>query len=153
MKNLKLIIFIFVLFITATGFCQSEPVLIDYSSVGSGINFKTINVITDLNEDLWIAHYKAGISWYEGTEFSHFNNENSGLTTDTIYDIYIDGNTIYASTFKGICKADYTANPIVWDTYPETSTYVVFTLIINNGYVYALAGTNTNVTHLIKINI
>ena len=139
--------------ISSMSFAQNQLVLVGDTLLGTSQNYRPCNIITDSEDDLWIAYSKSGIARFNGDFFEHFTKQDEHIPTDTIYDICISGDYIYAASFLGLFRANLSQTPITWDWYDETSGYVLHALASNSEFVIALAGSLTQITHLLKFNI
>lgn len=62
-----------------------------YSSATSGISANINNIKIDSNGVLWLSSF-SGISSYNGTTFTHYTPQNSGIQTNSILKVEIDNN-------------------------------------------------------------
>jgi len=97
-----------------------------YNRDNSGILNNNITSLTlDQKGSLWIGIMGAGISKFDGTNWTNFTTENSGLSDNQVISIVIDpaGIKWIASYNKGLIKY----NDTTWTTYDTSITKLPFT--------------------------
>lgn len=63
--------------------------------------------VADLDNEVWFASFGSGIMVYnKKTQKYSFLNRENGMPNESVYQLRLKGNTVYASTNKGLCCID-----------------------------------------------
>jgi ligand-binding sensor domain-containing protein len=128
--HLRWIVFISCIIITGHTSGQN-PQWIYYNTLNSGIPVDDAQSIAiDQNGDKWITHNGYGVSKFDGNSWVNFNESNSGISSNMVYPIKIDGSElIWLGTDNGLCTFDGTT----WNTYNTSNSGISENLILSIG--------------------
>ncbi|MBI4931620.1 MAG: T9SS type A sorting domain-containing protein [Bacteroidetes bacterium] len=93
-----------------------------FTSYGTPTGYKTQQlqnknaIVIDSNGNKWVAFQRIGLAKYDGSVWTMYNVSNSGLPSDTVNALAVDGaNNIWVGTLRGLAKFDGT-NWTIYDT-------------------------------------
>ncbi|MBS4063870.1 MAG: histidine kinase [Chitinophagaceae bacterium] len=104
------------------------------------LSSRIIRIRRAANGVLWLATHNNGLIGFKSGKVTGTLNQTNGLSSNICHDLFVDGNTLWLATAKGVCKIDVSSQPIQLANYGVSdglSSDNIKTVYVKSGKVYA----------------
>jgi hypothetical protein len=153
MKTYSFVIFVIIYVGLSLNVFAQNGLTVIFDTVVDHINAPRTDMLCDPLDNIWSSYKGKGVCRFQDGITTVYKAGINGLASNTVFDLFLDDNMLYAATENGISYCNVLSDNILWNTVEASSGTCTHAIYIEAGVLYALCGDNYSVNEALILDL